>query len=629
MWSFALLSLALQWEQVLGVLRANALFAHRVVLQTTDDNGPGARISGTAEPNEGITLASMGSPHSETTFETTAGATFAGTSDSKGDWVIVANMTSGGPYTLALTGSKSKEVLTVKDAMVGDVYICSGQSNMVFPIGAGNPYQAQSGAQSIENATAEIAAGNHPDMRLWFVPSPKQQLGVAPPQRELYSVNAHDSFSGPYESIAMPFTNLTGACNVSSMCYHESFENWGCRSECHVGDPDLVHEWTPISPVTVQPLSAVCYIAVRNLKQSARPGRPVGIIASYVGGTPVGCWTSSALGNADDACNVTPSPLKSVPCDPSTSCCPSVLFDTKISPLIPFNVRAALWYQGEANTDEGYTRTRAEYACQMRLLIESWRHAWGYTLPFFWMQLHGWGRGGGASDSVCFWGGGPHVYDLNCQYAIRLAQNDVVSMGLPLTGMASAIDGCEADANGTTCNLHPGWKTVPATRLAWELENVLFGGNKPVRPVFTSATYAISLDGCRVTVNFELEACGSKGLQLQPVHDAAKIWGGGGCDNGASGIVVINATFDDGAASLVNGTASIVAGKFVGNWASPFRSDSTVVGHKVSSVLEVRYLPNTLPTCVVANADGRPLSPLLYEFPASDIPRSGITTLHI
>ena len=42
----------------------------------------------------------------------------------------------------------------------------------------------------------------------------------------------------------------------------------------------------------------------------------------------------------------------------------------------------------------------------MELLITTWRKQWGYDLPVFWMQLHGWGPGGGASDSTCFWGGG-------------------------------------------------------------------------------------------------------------------------------------------------------------------------------------------------------------------------------
>ena len=46
-----------------------------------------------------------------------------------------------------------------------DVYLCSGQSNMVFPVGPGNDYPIEDGGQSMANATAVILAANHPDMR--------------------------------------------------------------------------------------------------------------------------------------------------------------------------------------------------------------------------------------------------------------------------------------------------------------------------------------------------------------------------------------------------------------------------------------------------------------------------------
>jgi hypothetical protein len=87
----------------------------------------------------------------------------------------------------------------------------------------------------------------------------------------------------------------------------------------------------------------------------------------------------------------------------------------------------------------------------MKLLIQTWREAWGYDLPFFFMQLHGWGGSGGASQ---------YPYDQVTK--VRLGQNDVMQMGLPRVGMASAVDGCQADTNpagsifGPTCNLHPG-----------------------------------------------------------------------------------------------------------------------------------------------------------------------------
>jgi hypothetical protein len=120
----------------------------------------------------------------------------------------------------------------------------------------------------------------------------------------------------------------------------------------------------------------------------------------------------------------------------------------------------------QANTDEGYTRTREEYACQMRLLIDTWRAAWGYQVPFFWMQLHPWGSGGGAADERV---------PLLPLYGVRLAQEDVARLDLGMTAMASAIDGCEHDApadghdSNRTCNLHPGYAVVAPLRRCQQL----------------------------------------------------------------------------------------------------------------------------------------------------------------
>jgi hypothetical protein len=217
---------------------------------------------------------------------------------------------------------------------------------MVFPVGAGNDYRDASGSQSIENATAELKAGNHPDMRLWFVPSPKAGYIAIDPNstrgKQKY-IQAMDNrvYVGVNDS---PQTNLTGGCNTTNMCTNLFDKKKGeCRNECHSDDDDLAHDWIPISTESLGPLSAVCYIAVRNVKAGATPNRPVGIIASYVGGTPVGCWANDP--KADDTCHVTHSDVKAVPCNPTDHCCPGKLYNDKISPLLPFGSRAVLWYQ--------------------------------------------------------------------------------------------------------------------------------------------------------------------------------------------------------------------------------------------------------------------------------------------
>jgi sialate O-acetylesterase len=60
------------------------------------------------------------------------------------------------------------------------------------------------------------------------------------------------------------------------------------------------------------------------------------------------------------------------------------LFNGKIAPLIPYTMRGALWYQGEANS---FPAKAPFYEHQLPLLIQDWRSRWGYDFPFAWAQL--------------------------------------------------------------------------------------------------------------------------------------------------------------------------------------------------------------------------------------------------
>ena len=100
-------------------VKVHALLSDHAVLQTSDDGGPGARISGTAHPSESVTLTLAGGHGGKKLFTAKA--------SSDGQWVMHVNMTSGGPYEATVIGSKSRHSIVVKDLLFGDVYICSGQ----------------------------------------------------------------------------------------------------------------------------------------------------------------------------------------------------------------------------------------------------------------------------------------------------------------------------------------------------------------------------------------------------------------------------------------------------------------------------------------------------------------------
>ena len=109
-----LFACACVWGYAQSTLTAHPLFADHAVLQTTDDGGPGAHLSGTGEAGETVQLTS--SPALPT-------AVSAATVQSDGSWMMDLNVTSGGPYTITLTGSKSKQTVQKADILFGDVII--------------------------------------------------------------------------------------------------------------------------------------------------------------------------------------------------------------------------------------------------------------------------------------------------------------------------------------------------------------------------------------------------------------------------------------------------------------------------------------------------------------------------
>ena len=84
------------------------------------------------------------------------------TADADGKWrVDLQTPPAGGPYTLTIEGNNT---ITITDVLSGDVWLCSGQSNMALTL------------EASENSAAAIAAANHPNLRLFKIKA--DQLSV-------------------------------------------------------------------------------------------------------------------------------------------------------------------------------------------------------------------------------------------------------------------------------------------------------------------------------------------------------------------------------------------------------------------------------------------------------------------
>lgn len=187
---------------------------------------------------------------------------------------------------------------------------------------------------------------------------------------------------------------------------------------------DCQGSWAVCTPESVGGFSATAYFFGRDLHAALK--KPVGLINSSVGGTPIESWISADAQRAEpklkpflaviDEANAkfdpavakatydkqvakwqkdvavakaAKKPLPQKPRDPIATRKlkggVGGLYNGKIAPLVGYGIRGALWYQGEANAQPGKAQY---YQTQLSLLVNEWRRQWNQgEFPFAWVQL--------------------------------------------------------------------------------------------------------------------------------------------------------------------------------------------------------------------------------------------------
>ena len=86
------------------------------------------------------------------------------TADKDGVWkAVLPAMEAGGPYTVTVSGAKGSKAVVFNDVLIGEVWFCSGQSNMQMPVFSNRPFW------SSKNGRQEAAAANYPNIRIFQV----------------------------------------------------------------------------------------------------------------------------------------------------------------------------------------------------------------------------------------------------------------------------------------------------------------------------------------------------------------------------------------------------------------------------------------------------------------------------
>jgi sialate O-acetylesterase len=256
--------------------------------------------------------------------------------------------------------------------------------------------------------------------------------------------------------------------------------------------PDCKGSWLVCTPESVIDFSAALFFFGREIHQAL--GVPVGLINSSVGGTPIQLWISP---EAQRAAPELKQFFAAIPETTNTAGANSGkkpktqilggLFNGKIAPLIPYALRGVLWYQGEANT-KSVERARY-YEHQLPLLITDWRKRWGQELPFAWVQLPNFAKGG---DGWC---------------VVREAM--LKSLKLPRTGMAITVDVGEPD------NIHPKNKQEVGRRLSLWALGAIYG--KKVASISGPLPAGHQIKGSEMKVSFQHADGGlkAKGVELK------------------------------------------------------------------------------------------------------------------
>lgn len=343
------------------------------------------------------------------------------TADAEGNWKTTVETPQGGQAAYDITIEASNKI-TLKNILIGEVWLCSGQSNMFFPVGR----EEGTWKTGVKNYEEEVKNAVFPNIRLFTV-----------------ALNAS----------AKPLEDVTGS-------------------------------WRICSPESIKTFSAAAYFFGRDLYQKLNV--PIGLISTSWGGTKAEAWTAQNVLEEDvaflpilqedaknekvyqekleayylaltneriaSAANAPKSQLKKPKKEPNKTS--YVLYNAMLHPLVNYTIKGAIWYQGESNSGKAYL-----YRSLFPTMVKSWREEWKQgEFPFYYVQIT------------------PHKGQ-NAE--IREAQ--LMSLKtIPNSGMVVTTDVGDAQ------NIHPIDKQTVGYRLALIARAKTYGENKLVYsgPIF-------------------------------------------------------------------------------------------------------------------------------------------------
>jgi sialate O-acetylesterase len=406
-------------------------------------------VWGWAEPNEKVTVTlSTGSQEVQ--------------ANERGEWkAVLPAMKAGGPYTLTISGSTKVQF---EDVMIGEVWLCSGQSNM------------EMGISAARDAQKEIAAANYPGIRL---------LKVA----KSWKPEPQNDIEGTWKACT-PQTVAEGGWGGFSACAYYFGRELHQKLGVTVGLIDSswggtrIESWTPPEGFAAVPALKREYELVELGDPRTAPHQKR--LEQVLNETEQ--WLAAAR-QALTARALVP-PMPTYPAEllaPHDLQHATSLYNGQIHPLCPFALRGAIWYQGESNSTEGML-----YADRMKALIAGWRQLWGEgDFPFYFVQI------------------APFNYGRDPEIIGEFWEAQAAAQAVPNVGMAVIND------IGNLADIHPTNKQEVGRRLAlWALAKT-YGEEKLV---YSGPTFkAMTLEGNKLRLTFDHVAGGLASRDGKPL----------------------------------------------------------------------------------------------------------------
>jgi hypothetical protein len=421
-----------------------SIISDNMVLQA-DANAP---IWGKAEPNHKVTITCSWSRESINI-----------NSDSQGNWIAVLR-TPKKAKNGTLTIISGHETKIIKNILIGEVWLCSGQSNMEWSV------------KTTSNGHAEAAKAKYPDIRFFTVAETAAGEQQQDCQGQWIQCNPQTAleFSGVgyyfgrdlYKKLNSPIGLINssfGGTSAHAWTSKKALENNAILKKYLAIDANNEANKKVYEQRFAQALSkweeAVKQAAAENKPAPKKPRPPFEMRDE---------WKASRL------------------------------YNSMIYPLIPFAIKGVIWYQGESNVDDAIT-----YRTLFPTMITDWRNNWKQgNFPFYFVQISAYG-----ADSK-------EPGDSN--WAL-LRESQTMALALANTAMAVSMD------IGEATNIHPKNKQPVSNRLALLALKKTYGYKKINcdSPLYKS----MKKEGNKIRILFDYAESGLKAHKDEPIKGFA------------------------------------------------------------------------------------------------------------